>query len=250
MYVFKEESPEGLGRKSKPPCQFYAFFLPSILDCETRASSKITLVEALGGCGVKARRNVPVSIAFLTLMLHYSQPIWLVSYILHLPGGLCALMLLHSLQAGGLGKRPSVGKLYLHGLWRSPLPAPRTLNNRPKSESEVAQSCPTLCDSMDCSLPGFPIHGIFQARVLEWVAIAFFRGSSWLRDWTQVSCIIGRCFTIWATREVTWRITDYCYQQPTTHFYPVLLHRYLERKAKSSLWGVNKDWGHRGEDSA
>ena len=42
-----------------------------------------------------------------------------------------------------------------------------------KSESEVAQSCPTLCDAVDCSLPGSSIHGIFQARVLEWVAIAF-----------------------------------------------------------------------------
>ena len=42
-----------------------------------------------------------------------------------------------------------------------------------KSESEVAQSCPTLNDPMDCSLPGSSIHGIFQARVLEWVAIAF-----------------------------------------------------------------------------
>ena len=43
-----------------------------------------------------------------------------------------------------------------------------------KSESEVAQSCPTLSDPMDCSLPGSSIHGIFQARVLEWGAIAFF----------------------------------------------------------------------------
>ena len=42
-----------------------------------------------------------------------------------------------------------------------------------KSESEVAQSCPTLSDPMDCSLPGSSIHGIFQARVLEWGAIAF-----------------------------------------------------------------------------
>ena len=42
-----------------------------------------------------------------------------------------------------------------------------------KSESEVAQSCPTLSDPMDCSLPGSSAHGIFQARVLEWVAIAF-----------------------------------------------------------------------------
>ena len=42
-----------------------------------------------------------------------------------------------------------------------------------KKESEVAQSCPTLCDTMDCSLPGSSIHGIVQARVLEWVAISF-----------------------------------------------------------------------------
>ena len=68
--------------------------------------------------------------------------------------------------------------------------------------SEVAQWCPTLCDPMDCSLPGSSIHGIFQARVLEWVAISFSRGSSWPRDWTQVSRIAGRRFTIWATREV------------------------------------------------
>ena len=44
-----------------------------------------------------------------------------------------------------------------------------------KSESEVTQSCPTLRDPMDCSLPGSSVHGIFQARVLEWVAIAFSR---------------------------------------------------------------------------
>ena len=45
-----------------------------------------------------------------------------------------------------------------------------------KSESEAAQLCPTLRDAMDCSLPGSSVHGIFQARVLEWVAIAFFAG--------------------------------------------------------------------------
>ena len=43
-----------------------------------------------------------------------------------------------------------------------------------KSESEVAQLCPILCDPMDCSLPGFSVHGIFQARVLEWGAIVFY----------------------------------------------------------------------------
>ena len=71
-----------------------------------------------------------------------------------------------------------------------------------KKESEVAQSCPTFCDPMDCSLPGSSVHGIFQARILEWVAISFSRRSSRPRDWTQVSCIVGRRFTIWATREV------------------------------------------------
>ena len=67
---------------------------------------------------------------------------------------------------------------------------------------EVAQSCPTLCDPMDCSLQCSSVHGIIQARVLEWVAISFSRGSSQPRDRTWVSCIAGRCFTIWATREV------------------------------------------------
>ena len=54
---------------------------------------------------------------------------------------------------------------------------------------------------MDCSLPGPSIHGIFKARVLEWVAISFSR-SSRPRDWTWVSRIIGRRFTVWATKEV------------------------------------------------
>ena len=71
-----------------------------------------------------------------------------------------------------------------------------------ESESEVAQSCPTLCDPMDCSLPGSSVHGIFQAIVLEWIAISFSKGSSQPRDWTQISRIVDRCFTIWATREV------------------------------------------------
>ena len=65
----------------------------------------------------------------------------------------------------------------------------------------VAQLCPTLYDPMDCSLPGSFVHGILQARILEWVAIPFSGGSSWPRDWTWVSCIAGRFFTIWATRE-------------------------------------------------
>ena len=67
------------------------------------------------------------------------------------------------------------------------------------SENEVAQSCPTLCDPVDCSPPGSSAHGILQARLLEWVAISFSRGSSWPRNWIQVSR--GRRFNLWATRE-------------------------------------------------
>ena len=67
--------------------------------------------------------------------------------------------------------------------------------------SEVAQSYPTLWDPVDCSLPGSSTHGILQTRILEWVSIAFSRGSSWPRDWTWVSHIGGRCFNLWATGE-------------------------------------------------
>ena len=61
-----------------------------------------------------------------------------------------------------------------------------------ESESEVPQSCPTLCDPIDCSPWGSSIHGIFQARILEWVAISFSSGSSQPRDWICVSRIAGR----------------------------------------------------------
>ena len=80
----------------------------------------------------------------------------------------------------------------------------------------VPQSRPTLWDPMDCYLPGTSVSGALQARILEWVALPFSKGSSRSRDQTQVSCIAGRCFTVWATREahlVTkqqqfWCITD------------------------------------------
>ena len=65
----------------------------------------------------------------------------------------------------------------------------------------VAQSCPSLCDFMDCSLSGSSVHRILQARILEWVAIPFSRGSSRPRDRTQVFSIVGRFFTVWATRK-------------------------------------------------
>ena len=65
----------------------------------------------------------------------------------------------------------------------------------------IAQSCPTLCSPMDYSLSGFFVHGIFQARILEWVAIPYSRGSSQLRDRTQVSYIGRQVLYHYTTRE-------------------------------------------------
>ena len=78
-----------------------------------------------------------------------------------------------------------------------------------KKENEVAQTCPTLCNPVDYSLPSSSVHEILQARVLEWVAISFSRGSSLPRNWTWVSHIVGRHFTVWATREASIIITGY-----------------------------------------
>ena len=64
----------------------------------------------------------------------------------------------------------------------------------------VSQSCPTLCDTVDCSPSSSSSHRILQARICEWVAIYFSRGSAQPRDQIWVSCIAGRFFTIWATR--------------------------------------------------
>ena len=76
-------------------------------------------------------------------------------------------------------------------------PQPRLVSQ----EVLVTQSCPTLCDPKDCRPRGSSVSGILQARILEWEAIPFSRGSSRPRDWTWVSCMAGRCFTSWATRK-------------------------------------------------
>ena len=73
---------------------------------------------------------------------------------------------------------------------------------------KVAQSCLTFCDAMDYTPPGFSTPENLQARILEWVGISFFRGSSWPRDQTPISCTAGRFFTVWATRE-----TQSCWDQ-------------------------------------
>ena len=90
---------------------------------------------------------------------------------------------------------------------------------------KVSQSCQTVYDPMGCRLPGSSVHGIFQATVLEWVAISFSRGSSQPRDQTHVSHIVDRLFTIWATREVI----IYIYNLPSSFGFPSHLghHRVL-----------------------
>ena len=98
--------------------------------------------------------------------------------------------------------RTSKCDLYLGmGLLQVKLVKMRWYTVEKKEESEVVQSCRTLCNPMDCRPPGSSVHGISQARILEWVATSFSRGTSWPRDWTQVSRIAGRHFTLWATRE-------------------------------------------------
>ena len=106
---------------------------------------------------------------------------------------------------------------------------------------------------MDCSPPDFSIHGIFQARVLEWVAISFSRGSSWPRDWTQVSRIAGRCFTIWATRESQAKHKSDTNSKSHTHTFKMESHfKKLTRGYKdvtlNTLWystlKIQMQWGN------
>ena len=68
--------------------------------------------------------------------------------------------------------------------------------------SLVVKPCPTLCNPMDCSPPGSSVYGISQAKILEWVAISFSRGSSWPRDWTPVFSIGRQILYHWTTKEV------------------------------------------------
>ena len=71
--------------------------------------------------------------------------------------------------------------------------------------AKLLQSCLTLCDPMNCSPSGSTVHIILQARILEWVAISFSKGSSWTRDWTLVcfvSCMGRRVLNHWSTKEV------------------------------------------------
>ena len=87
---------------------------------------------------------------------------------------------------------------------------------------------------MDCSPPGSSVHGILQARILEWVAISFSRGSSQPRDRTQISCIAGRLYTVWATSSESGVFSSW--PGPTSHSLQTeRIHLYPNAKASHSL---------------
>ena len=88
------------------------------------------------------------------------------------------------------------GKSLKRKIFVEKLSVPVSLVTEYKEKVLVAQSCPTLCNPMDCFPPGSSVHGVLQARILEWAAIPFLRGSSRPRDRTQFSCTAGRFFTI------------------------------------------------------
>ena len=118
----------------------------------------------------------------------------------------------------------------------------------------VAQPCPTLCDPIDCGPKGFSVHGILQARILEWVAIPFSSGSSQGRDWIWVSCTAGSFFAIWATKEALQRQDIEKQLQGeqhwlgwghrTSHHLPVSVAASEGPLLKRGLHGARPSWGH------
>ena len=118
-----------------------------------------------------------------------------------------------------------------------------TLKTSKWREVKVAQ-CPTLCDSTECTVPG-----ILQARILEWVAIPFFRGSSQPRGWTQVSHIAGRLLTSWATREVLSQIHVIKVQAARKTSYS-LIHSFAPSLKSTSLYCNKSHARHRVSSNA
>ena len=90
-----------------------------------------------------------------------------------------------------------------------------------------------ICDPVDCSLPGSSVLGISQTRILEWVAISSSRGSSWPKDWAWVSCLTGRVFTIWVTREAKKGISE------SVCFWTLLLKQVLTTQTFWSFFPFN-----------
>ena len=98
----------------------------------------------------------------------------------------------------------------------------------------ITQLCPIFCEPMDCSPPGSSVLGILQARILEWVAIPFSRRYSRPRDRTQVPCIAGRVFYLWATRETAQILLPQQYKNED------LGTESLTNFPRSHIWTVNE----------
>ena len=104
---------------------------------------------------------------------------------------------------------------------------------------------------MDCSWPGSSIHGIFQTRILEWVATSFSKKSSWYRDQTQVLGTAGRLFNIWVTREAQ-ECSNYCTTALISHtskvmlkFFQARLQQYVKHELTDVQAGFRKGRGTR-----
>ena len=104
-----------------------------------------------------------------------------------------------------------------------------------EGESVSWSVMPILCDLMDCSPPNSSVHGIFQARILGWVVIPFFRGSSLPRDWIWGSCTADRFFTIWATREALLVVAKSITQWLKQHAYIAHVHGFEFYRLLNSL---------------
>ena len=125
-------------------------------------------------------------------------------------------------------KLKSLSRVRPHGLQPTRLLRPWDFPGKSTGVGcHVTQLCLILCDPIDCSPPGSSVHGILQATILEWVVVSFSRVSSPPRDQTPVSCIAGRFFTIWTTRETyIYKYTfSYIYIYSATYIY-IQLHIY------------------------
>ena len=152
----------------------------SYLGCSPKDASP---ARPLPDCPIRVNTSVsPAGHSLFHPLLHF----W------HLPCLFISLIIVHL---------PSLGMKTLRTRYYLVLRVYYNQYNLWKWKVLVAQLCVTLWDPMDCNLPGSSVHGILQARILEWVAMPSSRGSSWPRDWTQVCCIAGGVFTVWATRE-------------------------------------------------
>ena len=109
----------------------------------------------------------------------------------------------------------------------------------------VTESGPVLCNPMDDSPPGSSVMEFSKASRVEWVATPFCRGSSWPGSWTQVSCVAGRSFTIWATGEACtrsglalrrWLLQVTWPQSPSSRPLPVQLLSLSQRKSQTAFW--------------